>query len=78
MAILTIAVGLSLASCAQVKKLTGETDDTVLPGARENVLPPDQQTARDPEVSGEQQPAECKADDPSCIAPVDQESSTVQ
>ena len=70
-------LGISLMACSQVKRLTGQTDDTVLPGAREDILPPDSQTARDPEVTGEKT-AECKTDDPDCIPPVDQESSTVQ
>jgi hypothetical protein len=41
---------LCLPACTMLKKISGQTDDTVLPGTRENVLPPDQQMARDPNV----------------------------
>lgn len=74
---LVVALGLSVAACSQMKRLTGQTDDTVLPGAREDILPPEAQTARDPEVTGDKA-TECKTDDPDCIAPVDQEASTAQ
>ncbi len=33
-----------LAGCGTLKKFTGQRDDTVLPGERENILPSDQQT----------------------------------
>ena len=39
---LTLAASL-LAGCSMFNKLTGQRDDTVLPGAREDILPPDQQ-----------------------------------
>jgi hypothetical protein len=32
-----------LAGCSSLKKLTGQRNDTVLPGEREDILPPDQQ-----------------------------------
>ncbi len=50
--IAALAVSL-LAGCSTLKKVTGQQNDTVLPGARENILPPDQQSARDPGVTGQ-------------------------
>lgn len=71
--------------CTSIKKMTGATDDTILPGQREDILPPEAQTARDPAVTGKttKQPAAkqangCAPDDLNCVAPVDQESSTPQ
>ena len=52
--LLVFVVSLSLAGCTSFKKMTGQTNDTVLPGAREDILPPDQQTARDPAITGGQ------------------------
>lgn len=76
--ILCAAVSL-LAGCTTLKKLTGQKDDTVLPGTREEVLPKDAQTARDPVITGEQaKEAECDPKDPDCIAPIDQEASEPQ
>jgi len=75
----------SLTACGTVKKFTGQRDDSILPGPREEILPPDQQTARDPEVTGTK-PAPCNPDDIDCVVPssdqeiseIDQESSTAQ
>lgn len=33
------AVALSLCACSSIDKLTGQTDDTVLPGQREDAIP---------------------------------------
>ena len=74
--LLTAALATSLMACSTVKKFTGQRDDSVLPGTREDVLPPDQQTARDPVVTGEKK-AVCNPDDIECIAPVDQEASGI-
>jgi hypothetical protein len=90
--LLVLAVAAALQGCSSVKNLfSGGDDDRVLPGNRENVLPPDQQTARDPVVTGDQtldappappdvdQPitdGDCKLNDPNCLPPVDQESGT--
>ncbi len=63
-AVLVLAVALS--GCTTLKKLTGKTDDTVLPGQREEILPPDQQTARDPVVTG-QQPRPCNPKITKCV-----------
>jgi hypothetical protein len=75
----------SLMACSTVKRFTGEQDNSVLPGTREEILTPDQQTARDPEVTGNKT-APCNPDDIDCITPssetdsseIDQESSTAQ
>lgn len=65
-----------LMACSTVKKFTGQRDDSILPGTREEILPPEAQTARDPVVTGEKK-AECKPDDIDCIAPVDQEAPAI-
>lgn len=75
--LLLAALATSLMACGTVKKLTGQSDDSVLPGTREEILPPEAQTARDPVVTGEQKKAKCKLDDIECIAPVDQEASGI-
>ena len=74
----------SLMACSIAKKFTGQRDDSILPGTREEILPPEAQTARDPVVTGEKK-AECKPEDPKCVPPADeeppainQESSTAQ
>jgi hypothetical protein len=51
---LVLALSLTMAGCTTMKKITGQTNDTILPGPREDILPPDQQTARDPNVTGGQ------------------------
>lgn len=75
----------SLMACSTVKKFTGQRDDSILPGTREEILTPEQQTARDPDVTGKKT-APCSPDDLNCAAPpsdqetsdIDQESSTAQ
>jgi hypothetical protein len=75
----------SLMACNTVKKFTGQRDDSILPGTREDILPPEAQTARDPEVTGKKT-APCKPDDVNCTTSpsdqatteIDQESSTAQ
>jgi hypothetical protein len=66
----------SLMACSMAKKFTGQRDDSILPGTREEILPPEAQTARDPVVTGEKK-AECKPEDPKCAHPVDQESPAI-
>ena len=44
---LVASVGLS--GCSTIKKFTGQRDDTVLPGSREDVLPPQKIAAPEPE-----------------------------
>ena len=43
--------GFALAGCSQVKRLTGQNDDTVLPGEREAILPPSQTTGQSPDIT---------------------------
>jgi hypothetical protein len=82
--LLVALLATSLMACSTVKKFTGQRDDSILPGTREEILPPDVQTARDPTVTGEktvasEKTAPCNPDDIDCIAPpIDQESSTAQ
>jgi hypothetical protein len=52
--IISVAAIVGLGGCASIKRMTGQINDTVLPGQREDVLAPDQQTARDPVVTGQQ------------------------
>ena len=71
------------AGCSAVDKLTGQTDDTVLPGQREDAVPgkakfPQQSDAAPaPSTQAETaatapEPAEpCAADDATCAAPPD-------
>lgn len=54
MVVVSLAALIGLGGCTSIKKLTGQTNDTVLPGQREDVLPSDQQTARDPIITGQQ------------------------
>ncbi len=42
----------SLMACSTVKKFTGQQDNSILPGSREEILTPEQQTARDPDGDG--------------------------
>ena len=46
-----------MAGCTAMKRATGQIDSTTLPGQREDVLPPDQQQARDPAITGQPLPA---------------------
>ena len=45
-----------LAGCSTLKRATGQIDDSVLPGQRQEILSPDQQQARDPSVTGQPEP----------------------
>ena len=83
--LLVALLATSLMACSTVKKFTGQRDDSILPGNREEILTPDQQTAQDPGVTGKKT-APCSPDDASCATPpsdqetpeIDQESSTAQ
>jgi hypothetical protein len=84
----------ALQGCTSIKNVFSGNDDSVLPGSRENVLPPDQQTARDPIVTGEEQQqaqtgieppasgADCRLNDPTCdpgaTTEIDQEAGPAQ
>jgi len=41
-----IATSIGLGGCSTFNKLTGKNNDTVLPGQREEILPPDQYRAK--------------------------------
>ena len=45
-----------LAGCSTLKRVTGQIDDSVLPGQRQDILPQDQQQSRDPLVTGQPPP----------------------
>ena len=77
--ILALAAGF-LVGCSSFKKLTGQTNNTVLPGERENILPPEQQVNPKPgQTADDAAPLEPQACDPTvdinCDKPVDQEAS---
>ena len=92
--IVVLAVAASLlVGCSSFKKLTGQTDNTVLPGEREDILPPDQQVNPRPNQNADgadaggatadnAAPLEPSACDPAvdinCETPVDQEASGAQ
>ena len=71
-----MALGLivaGLTACSTISKITGQTDDTVLPGQREEAIPGKAQfpessdVATAPPAAGQQTAApECPADDPNC------------
>lgn len=47
-----LLLAVSAGGCSSLKKITGQSNDTVLQGNREEVIPPDQMTAKDPIVQG--------------------------
>jgi hypothetical protein len=81
--VITLAIAASLlAGCGSLKKLTGQRNDTVLPGERVNILPPDQQVNPKVNKAGEpaaDMPADAAACDPSvdlnCPSSIDQEAA---
>jgi hypothetical protein len=81
-----LAIATGLAGCSSFKNPFNGNDDTVLPGDREEVLPPEQQTARDPLVTGKVagEPGagaikeNCAPDDLNCLPPVDQEAGPLE
>ncbi len=74
---LLVVVAISASGCSTIKRMTGQRDDSVLPGQREEILPPDQQVSQDPKVTGKKQAA-CDPKTSVCAEPVDQESTTPQ
>lgn len=79
--LLVLSVSL-LGGCSTLKKFTGQRNDTVLPGQREEILTPEQTKREDPNVtSGDatQQPAStadapCDPSVQDCPPTVDQEA----
>jgi hypothetical protein len=43
-----VIVATVLTGCGSLKKFTGQRDDTILPGAREDILTPEQQRNKRP------------------------------
>lgn len=68
-----------LAGCSSFKKLTGQRNDTVLPGQREDILPTDQQVNPKPgkkgSLSSDVPPCD-PAVDVNCETGVDQEAGS--
>lgn len=73
--IVTVAVATSLlGGCSSFKKLTGQRNDTVLPGSREDILPAEQQV--NPKPGKQSDVAACDpAVDVNCEPGVDQEAA---
>lgn len=46
-----LAASAALGGCSSFKKLTGQTNDTILPGQREDILTPDQYTAKSEDLN---------------------------
>lgn len=46
-----VAVSAVLGGCSTLKKFTGQRNDTVLPGQREDILTPDQYTAKNEDLN---------------------------
>ena len=55
--IILACVAITLGGCSTLKKITGQQNDTVLPGQREDILGAEQQTAKNPNVMGKLKPA---------------------
>ena len=65
---LIVCLGVALAGCSTLKKVTGQSNDTVLPGQREEIIPDDQKTAKDPIVAGQGQvQSQAPADVPNAV-----------
>ncbi len=54
-----------LSGCTTFKQATGQIDKSTLPGAREDILPPDQTQARDPAITGQPLPPDPMVKTPS-------------
>jgi hypothetical protein len=80
---LLILVALQVAGCSYINRLTGSTDDTVLPGTREDAIPgksqfPEgqdtvttEQTGSSEPVPDTPQPPPCPEDKPDCAKSTD-------
>jgi hypothetical protein len=77
--IVMLAVAASLLSgCSSLKKLTGQRDDSITPGVREDILPEDQQRNPKPGKAdglANDVPACDPAVDVNCQSGVDQEAA---
>lgn len=76
--IVSLCAASVLAGCSTIKKFTGQRNDTVLPGEREEILPPDQQVNPKPgkkdDLSVEPQPCDPAVDLNCPTDAVDQEA----
>ena len=52
--IAVVVSALLVTGCSQMKRLTGQRDDTILPGERETVLTPEQTKINNPDVTQKQ------------------------
>jgi hypothetical protein len=59
-----LAASLALTGCSTIKKFTGQRDDTVLPGSREGVLPPQKIQAPEQEPAAQKK---CQPLDTKCL-----------
>ena len=71
--ILAVAASV-LTGCSSFKKLTGQRNDTVLPGEREDILPADQQVNPRPGKTTDAAPCDPTVD-ANCASGVDQEAA---
>ncbi len=69
-----LAASAALGGCSTFKKLTGKSNDTVLPGQREDILTPDQYTAKSEDLNP---PADGSAPPPA-PAPAPAQQQTTQ
>lgn len=93
-AMILIALSLVLPGCSAIDKLTGQTDDTVLPGSREDAVPgrpsfpsaeervsPGGASTGEPATASAEpstEPAPCPVDDPACAGTSDDAFSDPQ
>ena len=59
-------VALLLAGCSYMDRLTGSTDDTVLPGSREDAIPGKRQFPDNSDAAPPPDAPLCKKGDPNC------------
>jgi hypothetical protein len=70
-----LAASLAMSGCSTIKKFTGQRDDTVLQGAREDVLPTQKIQAPEPDPV---QPKKCQPLDTKCLDAQQGADGTVQ
>jgi hypothetical protein len=82
---LSAAVVVTLSGCSSIKKLTGQRNDSTLPGQREEILSPDQTKAQNPDVLNQDgagtpgdidDPVPCDPNVEACGSGIDQEAGT--
>jgi outer membrane protein assembly factor BamE (lipoprotein component of BamABCDE complex) len=70
-----LAASLALSGCSTIKKFTGQRDDTVLPGSREDVLPTQKIQAPEQEPAD---PKKCPPLDTKCLDAQQGADGTIQ